>query len=310
MEQLNNLDVFFLIIVGISSLVGIARGFTKESLSLLGWIIAGASVYFLTPIVNPIMQNYIASEMLSKFVSGLLVLLVVCIFWVLAVDKISSSIRQSKLSPLDRIFGLGFGVLRGGIVVVLLVMMISALIPEDAKKGVFAASKIFVASESYIEPIKSLIPEETLNDMQAQMEKFGFGAKKAETEDEKNVTDKEEKADKKADKKVDEKTEKTEKAEEKEAVKAEKTDSQEQAYDKKEPTEDQKEEPAEKQNKTLSDNAKEAFMELVQPKVEGEGDAEKQKPGVSFDDMAGELQKLVDALEDQTITTDEDDFGL
>ena len=40
MEQLNNLDVIFLIIVGISALVGIARGMTKEFLSILGWILA------------------------------------------------------------------------------------------------------------------------------------------------------------------------------------------------------------------------------------------------------------------------------
>ena len=38
MEQLNNLDVVFLIITGVSELVGIARGMTKELLSLAGWI--------------------------------------------------------------------------------------------------------------------------------------------------------------------------------------------------------------------------------------------------------------------------------
>ena len=36
MEQLNNLDVIFLIIIGISALVGIARGMTKEILSITG----------------------------------------------------------------------------------------------------------------------------------------------------------------------------------------------------------------------------------------------------------------------------------
>ncbi len=311
MEQLNNLDVFFLVIVGISALVGIARGFTKESLSLVGWVVAAAAVYFLTPAVNPIMQNYIASEMLSKFVSGLLVLLVVCIFWVLAVDKISSSIRQSKLSPLDRIFGLGFGVLRGAVVVVLLVMMISALIPEDSKKGVFADSKFFVASEEFIEPIKSLIPQETLDSMQAQMEKLGFGAKKTEEDKDKTAT--------KEDKKTDEKSVKAkEKAEEKAESKEEgkvQENTEEKAEEKVEKTEENTapksdENKKVKKKKTLSENAKEAFMELAQPKVEGQGDSDEQN-GASFDEMAGELQKLMDALEDQTISTDSDeDFGL
>ena len=79
MEQLNNLDVVFLIIVGISALVGIARGMTKEILSITGWGLAAAALYFLVPIVDPIMQQYIASKLLSSIVSGMAVLIVFCI---------------------------------------------------------------------------------------------------------------------------------------------------------------------------------------------------------------------------------------
>ena len=297
MEQFNNLDVFFLIIIGISALVGIARGFTKESLSLIGWAVAGFAVYFLTPMVNPIMKNYIASDILSNVVSGLAVLLVVCVFWVLAVDKISSSIRQSKLSPLDRIFGLGFGILRGALVVILLVMMVSALIPEDSKKGMFAESKLFVASEEFIEPVKSLIPEETLDSMQAQMEKLGFGAKKAEEKEEEKSEVKEENENK-----AETKSEK----ESKEKLKSE--DKKEELKDKEAEPKDKDAKKKKEKKKTISENAKDAFIELAQPKIEGE---EETKPeNGAFDEMSGELQKLMDALEEQTVETNEEDFGL
>lgn len=291
MEQFNNLDVFFLIIIGISALVGIARGFTKESLSLIGWAVAGFAVYFLTPMVNPIMKNYIASDILSNVVSGLAVLLIVCVFWVLAVDKISSSIRQSKLSPLDRIFGLGFGILRGALVVILLVMMVSALIPEDSKKGMFAESKLFVASEEFVEPVKSLIPEETLNSMQAQMEKLGFGAKKAEEEKEEEKSEVKEENENKAETKSSEKNEENLKTDNEKAE-----------------TENKDAKKKKEKKKTISENAKDAFIELAQPKIEGE---EETKPeNGAFDEMSGELQKLMDALEEQTVETNEEDFGL
>ena len=291
MEQFNNLDVFFLIIIGISALVGIARGFTKESLSLIGWAVAGFAVYFLTPMVNPIMKNYIASDILSNVVSGLAVLLIVCVFWVLAVDKISSSIRQSKLSPLDRIFGLGFGILRGALVVILLVMMVSALIPEDSKKGMFAESKLFVASEEFVEPVKSLIPEETLNSMQAQMEKLGFGAKKAEEEKEEEKSEVKEENENKAETKSSEKNEENVKTDNEKAE-----------------TENKDAKKKKEKKKTISENAKDAFIELAQPKIEGE---EETKPeNGAFDEMSGELQKLMDALEEQTVETNEEDFGL
>ena len=302
MEQLNNLDVFFLVIVAISALVGIARGFTKESLSLVGWAVAAAAVYFLTPAANAIMKNYIASEMLSKFVSGLLVLLTVCIFWVLAVDTITSTIRQSKLSPLDRIFGLGFGVLRGAIVVILLVMMISALIPEDSKKGVFAESKLFVASEGFIEPIKALIPEETMNSMQAQMEKLGFGAKNTEEK-----ADDEQKGEEKSvdeDKKVEKEDKESADKDVKEPEDKEKTEE----IKEEKPAEEKEKKAEKKKEKTISDNAKEAFMELAQPKIENAEDVKNATE--TFDEMSGELQKLMDALEDQTIEVDSEDYGL
>ncbi|HBO49804.1 MAG TPA: hypothetical protein DD619_03315 [Alphaproteobacteria bacterium] len=180
MEQLNNLDVVFLVIVGVSALVAIARGVTKELLSITGWILAAVSVYYLLPVVDPIMKKYIASEVLSSLVSGMVILIMFCIFWVLAADKISTQIRFSKLSSLDRILGFIFGIFRGVIIVILLQIMISSLIPEESQKGVFAESRYFKLAGDASGPIKSLIPEKWFDDLKAKGESLGFGAAKTE----------------------------------------------------------------------------------------------------------------------------------
>lgn len=188
MEQLNNLDVVFLVIVGVSALVAIARGVTKELLSITGWILAAVSVYYLLPVVDPIMQKYIASEVLSNLVSGMVILILFCIFWVLAVDKISTQIRFSKLSSLDRILGFIFGIFRGVIIVILLQIMISSLIPEESQKGVFAESRYFKLAGDAAGPIKSLIPEKWFEDLKAKGEGLGLGADKTgeKSEDDKS----------------------------------------------------------------------------------------------------------------------------
>lgn len=285
MEQLNNLDVIFLILIGLSALVGIARGFTKELLSIVGWLVAAVCVYYLTPIINPIMKNYISSEMLSTLVSGMLILLVVCIFWVLAVDKIASSIRQSKLSPLDRIFGMFFGILRGVIVVVLIEMMIVSVIPEDSKKGVFAESKIFQIAGDIATPVREMIPEETLDSLHEQIEKYGFKSAEEEKEDAKeetkdkkdtsvNVQDNKDGKDKKEDR----------------AKKDKKSDKKDEAPN-------------------ISEDAEKAFLELVQPKIE---DALMPKDDDS-ENLNDEFDKFIDSLEEKTIKTDtpeSEDFGL
>lgn len=192
MEQLNNLDVVFLVIVGVSALVAIARGVTKELLSIIGWVLAGVSVYYLLPVVDPIMKKYIASEVLSGLVSGMVILIMFCIFWVLAADKISTQIRFSKLSALDRILGFIFGIFRGVVIVILLQIMISSLIPEESQKGVFAESRYFKLAGDAAGPIKGLIPEKWFDDLKAKGETLGVvAAKTDEKVDEEKAKDEE-----------------------------------------------------------------------------------------------------------------------
>lgn len=192
MEQLNNLDVVFLVIVGVSALVAIARGVTKELLSIIGWVLAGVSVYYLLPVVDPIMKKYIASEVLSGLVSGMVILIMFCIFWVLAADKISTQIRFSKLSSLDRILGFIFGIFRGVVIVILLQIMISSLIPEESQKGVFAESRYFKLAGDAAGPIKGLIPEKWFDDLKAKGENLGLGAAKTDEKvDEEKAKDEE-----------------------------------------------------------------------------------------------------------------------
>ena len=268
MEQLNNLDVVFLVIVGVSALVAIARGVTKELLSITGWILAAVSVYYLLPVVDPIMKKYIASEVLSSLVSGMVILIMFCIFWVLAADKISTQIRFSKLSSLDRILGFIFGIFRGVIIVILLQIMISSLIPEESQKGVFAESRYFKLAGDASGPIKSLIPEKWFDDLKAKGESLGFGAAKTD---------------------------------EAEADKA-KDDAAKEDAAKDENSSESKVNAADVAGDVLKKSGEELFNKLVQPKVEGEAKAEDE--GYKKDETS-DLDKLMDELEDKVVTTDE-----
>lgn len=283
MEQLNNLDVVFLIIIGISALVGIARGMTKEILSILGWVLAAAATYYLTPLVNPITKNYISSEILATVVSGMAILIVFCIIWILVVDKIAAAIRQSKLSAFDRLFGFVFGAARGALIVVLVALMISTLMPDNSKEGAFAESKIFKEASLYVEPLKNMIPQEWIDGIKAKTENLGLNAD-----------------DSKEDKKEDNKENVSEKS------KAPATDGVALDADKKQTdnkneakVQDSKDEQAIETNLDVLQKAgEELFNQLAQPKPASEGisDAEPEE---------SDLDKLLDVLEDKIISTDD-----
>jgi membrane protein required for colicin V production len=273
MEQLNNLDVVFLIIVGISALVGIARGMTKEILSILGWVLAALAVFYLVPIINPIMEQYIASKMLATIVSGLVVLIVFCIFWILTADRLGSVVRSSRLSALDRVLGFVFGAARGVLIVILVALMIKTIIPEQSKQGMFKDSQYFALASESAEPIKNLVPESWINTFKAKTEEFVL--LKGDKDKKDVAADKSEKVEAKD----------GEKEETQKSTVSEKLKQAAEAVD---------------NLQALKKNGEELFNELAQPKTAGNNE------DATADDLSSDLDRLLDVLEDRVTTTDEE----
>lgn len=288
MEQLNNLDVVLLIIIGISALVGIARGMTKEILSICGWGLAAVSTFYLTPLVNPITKNYIASDILSNLVSGLAVLIVFCIVWIIIEDKISALIRQSKLSTLDRLFGFIFGAARGGLLVVLVALMISTLVPESMKIGALSESKIFKEASLYVEPVKSMIPQSWIDSIKEKTESLGLSKSEdkatAEDKDNKDAVDTSDKTGEDSQSAAVQETETEGKPAEKSKTEEKKTEGEDNAL--------------EENLEVLQKTGEELFKKLAQPKPAG--NVEDEQPEES------DLDKLLDVLEDKLVSSDED----
>lgn len=286
MEQLNNLDVIFLVIVGISALVGIARGMTKEMLSIIGWVLAAAALFYLVPMLNPFMENYVSSKWLASIVSGMAILLVFCIIWVLTVDKLASLIRSSKLSALDRIFGFVFGTARGALIVILITLLISTLMPEDSKKGVFEKSILFAQANECVEPLQQMIPQSWVDAFKAQSERFGFGKKKAEE---------------KAEEATEENTEKATEENKQNGSPETPADGSEQIPQK--PSLGETLDSIDSNIDVLQKGGEALFNQLAQPKTAKEED---KSDGISADDLVSDLDKLLDVLEDKMVTTDEE----
>lgn len=308
MEQLNNLDVVFLIITGVSALVGIARGMTKELLSLAGWILAAVAVFYMTPLLDPVMQKYIASKVLASVVSGMIILIVFCVVWILTVDKIASVIRSSKLSALDRVLGFAFGMVRGIIIVILIAMMLTTLIPEESKKGVFAESKYFNEASECAEPLMAMIPQSWIDQFKAKSESLGFGS--AEDKEKAKEDSKEEGKEVKEETKEGKDTEVKEKKEASETAKAEnpkKEESKEAEKATEEKSDGSKSEDIanpfdliDSNLEMLQKSGEELFNQLAQPKTAGEEESGE----TALEGMSSDLDKLLDVLEDRVVITD------
>ena len=161
MQPLNNLDVIILVITAISAVIALCRGLVKEVLSIVGWILAAIVVFYLLPILTPFAKTYIASSIMASIVTALLILIVFYIVWILSTDKMIGKIRSSKLSSLDRVLGLLFGLVRACLIVILFNILVSWVLPEESKEGMFKDSRYFTLAGEFAKPIEGLIPEET-----------------------------------------------------------------------------------------------------------------------------------------------------
>ncbi len=163
MQQLNNLDVIILIIVGISALIALSRGLVKEVLSIIGWVLGTAAIIYMLPILTPIASLYIKSGLMAGIVTSIFILITFLIIWILMTGKIVGKVRSSKLSNVDRMLGLFFGIVRAALLVILFNILINWMIPKNRQAEVLTESKYFNIAGEFAKPIESLIPQSTLD---------------------------------------------------------------------------------------------------------------------------------------------------
>lgn len=113
----NEYDLVVLVIMIISTLIAILRGFIREVFSLLGWIGAAIITFiFFEPTAN-YLGNYFESKIVVSGISvvGLFTISLIAISLVNMI--LSDFSRAIRLGAIDRSLGLAFGFVRGMIIV-------------------------------------------------------------------------------------------------------------------------------------------------------------------------------------------------
>lgn len=124
------LDLAVLIVVLVSGLLALLRGFTREVLAILSWIVAAAAAYYLHEHATHYFKPYIAKEELATLASIATVFLIALILVSIITVKLSDIILDSKVGALDRTLGFVFGAVRGVLLAMVAFVFYSWLVPE------------------------------------------------------------------------------------------------------------------------------------------------------------------------------------
>lgn len=134
---MNWADWTIVAIIGISCLISIWRGFVKEALSLLAWVIATFVAIAFHPRLAIILAQWVDTPSIRTVLAFLLLFIGTLLLGALLNHLLVSVIRASGLGGLDRLLGVGFGVARGLLLVLAVVMFLPMLVPvnQDAWWG-------------------------------------------------------------------------------------------------------------------------------------------------------------------------------
>ncbi|OGV51263.1 MAG: colicin V synthesis protein [Legionellales bacterium RIFCSPHIGHO2_12_FULL_42_9] len=121
----NWVDLAILAIIGLSMLTGLVRGFVKELIALLIWVLAFWLAYHYTASTEVVLQTYIKDPSARKIAGFVGILLATLITGAIVNAILSFILKRSGLSGTDRLLGAGFGFVRGVFVVSLVIVVLN-----------------------------------------------------------------------------------------------------------------------------------------------------------------------------------------
>jgi len=120
-------DYVILAVVALSALIGLARGFLREAISLATWIIALWAAWHYSDALAPHLGGALATEPYGTWASRTLIALGILIVGTLLGITVGNFVRVSLFSGFDRFLGFLFGLLRGGLVLGVAVIVATTL---------------------------------------------------------------------------------------------------------------------------------------------------------------------------------------
>lgn len=128
---MNWADWAIFIIIVLSALISLQRGFVKEALSLVVWFAAIIVSMLFHQNLQVLLADYIQTSSLQQIAAFGILFFITLIVGSMVNHLVAAIVKATGLSGTDRLLGTLFGLLRGAMVVLVILILMPAIVPID-----------------------------------------------------------------------------------------------------------------------------------------------------------------------------------
>ena len=155
------LDILLLIVMLVSGLLAMIRGFMREVLSIAAWGVAAIAAVAFSGRLVPLVKSYVSlGDTAVSVIAAAIVFLVVLLLVSIVTVRISDMILDSRVGALDRTLGFLFGLGRGLIIVVVAFLFFAWLVPDRSQPEWVRGAKSKVVLQSTGQWLMSMLPDD------------------------------------------------------------------------------------------------------------------------------------------------------
>ena len=115
-NNINLLDVFFLIVLIYNVVQCFLKGFSLSLISFMKWVVSTVVTIILVPKLQPTVSEYIQSDFINNFGLGIAIFIFTLFITILIGKSLGRAVTWTGVGPIDKAFGFLFGFFKGYIV--------------------------------------------------------------------------------------------------------------------------------------------------------------------------------------------------
>lgn len=142
----------------VSGLIGLARGATREITTVAAFVLSAIFSVFALRFSGPLARRVVHTDWLASAAAILVVFVLTYIVLRLIGGALTEGVRQTGLSGLDRLLGLGVGLVRAVVVLGGFALLLKAATPPERMPGWITTAALYPLASAAGEALRAFAP--------------------------------------------------------------------------------------------------------------------------------------------------------